>query len=51
MKQDIDMRQMARNIGATTSFPAGAVVFNQGDAGNCMYIVRSGVSKWRSATR
>ena len=37
------MRQMARNIGATTSFPAGAVVFNQGDAGNCMYIVQSGV--------
>ena len=37
------MRQMARNIGATINFPVGSVVFNQGDAGNCMYIVQSGV--------
>ena len=43
MNKDLDMRQMARNIGATINFPAGAVVFNTGDAGNCMYIVQSGV--------
>ena len=43
MSQRIDMRQMARNIGANINFPAGSVVFNQGDAGNCMYIVQSGV--------
>ena len=43
MNQDIDMRQMARNIGATINFGAGSVVFNKGDSGNCMYIVQSGV--------
>ena len=43
MNKDLDMRQMARNIGATINFPVGSVVFNQGDAGNCMYIVQSGV--------
>ena len=25
------------------SFPPGSIVFNQGDAGNCLYIVQSGV--------
>ncbi len=43
MNQDIDMRQMARSIGATINFGAGSVVFNKGDSGNCMYIVQSGV--------
>ncbi len=43
MNQNVDMRQMARSIGATVSFPAGSSVFNKGDAGNCMYIVQSGV--------
>ena len=42
MTQDIDMRQMARSIGATINFGAGSVVFNKGDSGNCMYIVQSG---------
>ena len=42
MNKDLHMRQMARNIGATINFPVGSVVFNQGDAGNCMYIVQSG---------
>ena len=45
------MRQMARNIGAAINFATGSVVFNQGDSGNCMYIVQSGVIGWRSATR
>ncbi len=43
MNQNVDMRQMAHSIGATVSFPAGSSVFNKGDAGNCMYIVQSGV--------
>ena len=36
------MRVFARNAGVNVSFPAGSVVFNKGDAGNCMYIVQSG---------
>jgi CRP/FNR family transcriptional regulator, cyclic AMP receptor protein len=40
---DIDMRVFARQAGTNMSFPAGAVVFNQGDPGSCMYIVQSGV--------
>ena len=43
VNQDIDMRQMARRIGATINFGAGSVVFNKGDSGDCMYIVQSGV--------
>ncbi|MET0670424.1 MAG: Crp/Fnr family transcriptional regulator [Xanthobacteraceae bacterium] len=43
MANEIDMRQMARSIGANISFGAGSVVFNKGDFGNCMYIVQSGV--------
>jgi CRP-like cAMP-binding protein len=43
MKQNIDMRQFARGAGPTLSFAAGSIVFNQGDAGSCMYIVQSGV--------
>ena len=43
MANEIDMRQMARSIGANINFGAGSVVFNKGDAGNCMYIVQSGV--------
>jgi CRP/FNR family transcriptional regulator, cyclic AMP receptor protein len=37
------MRMFARNAGINIAFPAGSVVFNQGDPGNCMYIVQSGV--------
>jgi CRP-like cAMP-binding protein len=40
---DIDMRQFAKSAGANISFSAGNVVFNKGDAGQCMYIVQSGV--------
>jgi len=36
------MRVFARNAGVNVTFPAGSVVFNKGDAGNCMYIVQSG---------
>lgn len=40
---ELDMRMFARNAGVNINFPAGSVVFNQGDPGNCMYIVQSGV--------
>ncbi len=43
MNQNIDMRQFARGACAAVSYPAGSVVFNKGDAGQCMYIVQSGV--------
>ena len=43
MSNEIDMRQMARSIGATIHFPTGSTIFNKGDSGNCMYIVQSGV--------
>ena len=39
---EIDMRVFARNAGVNVIFPAGSVVFNKGDAGNCMYVVQSG---------
>lgn len=42
MSSEIDMRQFARSAGTNISFPAGAVVFNKGDAGTCMYIVQTG---------
>ena len=40
---DLDMRVFAKNAGVNMMFPAGGVVFNQGDPGECMYIVQSGV--------
>jgi len=43
IKADIDMRVFARNAGANVAFAPGAIVFNRGDAGNCMYVVQSGV--------
>jgi CRP/FNR family transcriptional regulator, cyclic AMP receptor protein len=43
MIKDIDMRQFARGAGTTISFKPGTAVFNQGDAGQCMYVVQSGV--------
>src|SRR3954451_22384434 len=43
VKQDIDMRAFARGAGPSLTFAAGSIVFNKGDAGNCMYVVQSGV--------
>src|SRR5579863_10660578 len=40
---DIDMRLFAKKAGAALNFPAGSVVFNKGDPGECMYVVQSGV--------
>jgi CRP-like cAMP-binding protein len=39
----IDMRLFAKKAGASINFPAGSVVFNKGDPGDCMYVVQSGV--------
>ena len=41
-RADIDMRAFAKSAGATARFGAGASIFNQGDPGDCMYIVQSG---------
>lgn len=40
--QTIDMRQFAKSAGANLNFGNGSIVFNKGDAGQCMYIVQSG---------
>jgi len=40
---NIDMRMFAKNAGVNVSFPAGSVIFNMGDHGDCMYVVQSGV--------
>ena len=37
------MRVFAKSAGANVTFSAGSIVFNQGDPGNCMYVVQSGV--------
>ena len=42
-RTDIDMRAFAKSAGATIKVPAGGVVFSKGEAGDCMYIVQSGV--------
>ena len=40
---DIDMRLFAKKAGASINFPAGSIVFNKDDPGECMYVVQSGV--------
>ena len=40
---EIDMRLFAKKAGTSLNFPAGSVVFNKGDPGDCMYVVQSGV--------
>jgi CRP-like cAMP-binding protein len=42
-RADIDMRTFAKNAGASIKVPAGGIIFHKGDAGDCMYIVQSGV--------
>jgi CRP/FNR family cyclic AMP-dependent transcriptional regulator len=42
-RADIDMRTFAKGAGATIKVPAGGIIFNKGEAGDCMYIVQSGV--------
>ena len=40
---EIDMRNFARSAGANVSYGTGSIVFHQGEPGQCMYIVQSGV--------
>ena len=40
---ETDMRLFAKKAGTSLNFPAGSVVFNKGDPGECMYVVQSGV--------
>jgi CRP-like cAMP-binding protein len=40
---EIDMRMFAQRVGASMTFGAGSIVFNQGEPGSCMYIVQSGL--------
>ena len=40
---DIDMRMFARKAGVNITFQAGAVFFNKGDPGDCMYVVQAGM--------
>ena len=40
--EGIDMRMFAQRAGANVTFAEGSIVFNKGDAGNCMYIVQFG---------
>jgi CRP-like cAMP-binding protein len=42
-RADIDMRTFAKGAGVSVKAPAGGVIFNKGDAGECMYIVQSGI--------
>ena len=39
---DIDMRTFAPNGGTNMNFPAGAVLFNEGQQGDCAFVVQSG---------
>jgi|SRR6476469_9184034 len=41
-RADIDMRTFAKGAGATVRVSAGGVIFSEGEAGACMYIVQSG---------
>ena len=41
-RADIDMRTFAKGAGATVRVSAGGVIFSEGEAGDCMYIVQSG---------
>ena len=39
---DINMQMFARNAGVNMAFPAGAVIFREGEAGDCLYVLQSG---------
>ncbi len=43
VRGEIDMRTFAKGAGATVRVPAGGIIFSRGDAGDCMYIVQSGL--------
>ena len=39
----IDMRVFAKGAGVTLSYPAGSIIFTEGDPGDHLYVVQSGV--------
>lgn len=39
----IDMRGYARSAGNSVSFPAGSVIFEQGEPETCLYVIQSGI--------
>jgi CRP/FNR family cyclic AMP-dependent transcriptional regulator len=41
-KHDLNMQMFARNAGTTMTYPAGSIIFKEGDEGNCVYVVQSG---------
>ncbi len=41
--KSVDMRSFAKSAGTNLRFAPGNVIFNRGDAGDCLYIVQSGV--------
>jgi len=41
-RADIDMKAFARSAGVTVKVTPGAIIFNKGESGNCMFIVQSG---------
>ena len=40
---EINMLMFARNAGTNMAYAPGSVIFREGDPGNCVYIVQSGV--------
>ncbi len=42
-RTEIDMRTFAKGAGETVRVPAGGIIFNKGEPGDCMYIVQAGV--------
>jgi hypothetical protein len=42
---EIDMRLFAAKAGTNMKFPAGSIVFNEGDTGDCMWCSRAS-SRW-----
>ena len=41
--REINMLMFARNSGTNMTYPAGSIVFREGDAGTHVYVVQSGV--------
>ena len=39
----INMQMFAKNAGVNMNFPSGSVIFREGDPGDCLYVLQSGV--------
>jgi CRP/FNR family cyclic AMP-dependent transcriptional regulator len=40
---DINMQMFAKNAGTNMRYAAGSIIFKEGDPGDCMFVVQSGV--------